>query len=82
VQILAATNTVLDDVVIELPSSWGYCVVPEKKLPNKAVNVLIDANKPTKAIQHQGCSITGHMIFLNGSDLLTSSNSPGSLLWQ
>lgn len=80
-QILAATNTVLDDVVIELPAAWGYCGgnVPEKKLPNKAVNVLIDANKPTKAIQHQGCGRSGHMIFLNGSDLLTSSNSPGSL---
>ena len=73
---------VLDNVMVEIPSSWTQCGgnLPSKRPPDKAINIIAGLNRPTKAVQHQGCGLKGHLVFLNASDMLTPSirNSAGN----
>ena len=75
---------VLDNVLVEIPSSWdrsqcGNLPSKHSRPPYKAINIIAELNRPTKAVQHQGCGLQGHMVFLKSSDMLTTSirNSAG-----
>ena len=77
---------VLDNVEVEIPSSWdrSQCgnLPSKRRPPYKAINIIAELNRSTKAVQHQGCGLQGHVVFLNSSDILTTSirNSAGKYI--
>jgi hypothetical protein len=72
-KLLDATDqkAILDDVVVELPSSWTGCgALPVKKMPIKAIDIIVDDTiESTRTLQHQGCGLRGHSMILSSNVL-------------